>query len=255
MNIKEVLKQNLSIIRSTKPLILNITNYVTMDFVANALLSLGSTPLMTVFNKEIEELVLLSSAVNINIGTLDDVFIDCALSAAKFAQKHNKPVILDPTGAGATKLRTEAAHKILEYANVLKGNASEIISLSDQNSKTKGVDSTHTTDEAFNIAQSLALERKKTVFVSGKHDLITNGSSHKKTEGGNDKMTLVTGMGCALSGVVSSFCAANSNYYEACFAASTLFKLCGEKSKGTGPGEFKVSFIDTLFYLSKTMCD
>ena len=236
--------------KNTKPLILNITNYVTMDFVANVLLSMGATPLMTVFNKEIEELVLLSNAVNINIGTLNDDFIDCALNAAKFAQKHNKPVVLDPTGAGATKARTEAAHKLLRYANVLKGNASEIIALSDASSKTKGVDATHTTDQAFNVARDLALERKITVFVSGKKDLITNGNCYEEIKGGSHKMTLVTGMGCALSGVVSSFCAVNSNYYEACSAASSFFKLCGDRSNGYGPGAFKVSFIDTLFELS-----
>ena len=111
----------------TKPLILNLTNYVTMDFMANSLLAIGVAPLMTKSDKELEELVKIASSININIGTLTDDFIKQCYKAAILAKKYNRPIVLDPVGSGASTIRTETARGLVEYADIIRGNASEII--------------------------------------------------------------------------------------------------------------------------------
>lgn len=107
------IQSTLTQLRHVQPLVLCLTNYVTMDFMANALLALGAAPLMSESREEIEELVSISHALYINIGTLNDAFMARALFAAKIANYLNKPIVLDPVGAGASKLRTAAALELL----------------------------------------------------------------------------------------------------------------------------------------------
>ncbi len=246
----EQIKSSLFLLREKKPLVLCLTNYVTMDLMANSLLALGAAPLMCESIDEIEELVNISNALYINIGTLNQVFIERTLFAAQVANSLNKPVILDPVGAGASTLRTSAALRLLPLANIVRGNASEIISLSGANSSTKGVESMHLVEKAMNIGSSLAKDLKKIIVITGPEDYVTDGTQSQTLPFGSSLMPLITGMGCTLTAVISAFASTNPNYFQAAVYATAYFGLCGQLAQQHSqvPGFFRQTFINNLFH-------
>src|SRR5512137_1214723 len=170
---------NLRNLREKKPLIHNITNYVVMNYTANALLACGASPVMAHAAEEVEEMVSLAGALVLNIGTLSPPWVQAMLKAGKRANDLHVPVILDPVGAGATRLRTDSARRLIEGLSiqVIRGNPSEILSLGRgvQGTRPKGVDSVHTVDEAGEAAAALARDLGTTLAITGAVDLITNG--------------------------------------------------------------------------------
>ena len=168
---------NLAAIREKKPLIHNITNFVVMNYTANALLALGASPVMAHAQNEVEDMVAFAGALVLNIGTLTDDWIHSMIKAGKKASERQTPIILDPVGSGATPLRTASAQKIIKETrvSVIRGNASEILSLRQADSKTKGVDSIHSVEEAAKTATELARELDTTLAITGPVDLITDG--------------------------------------------------------------------------------
>lgn len=243
------IQSTLNQLRQIQPLVLCLTNYVTMDFMANALLALGAAPLMSESREEIEELVSISHALYINIGTLDDAFVARALFAAKIANYLNKPIILDPVGAGASKLRTAAALELLPLAQVIRGNASEIIALAGENGSTKGVESSDPVFKAMNSARSLAQKHHKIIVVSGPEDFITDGKQEQMLTFGSELMPRITGMGCTMTAILSAFVAANPNMFQALTHATAYFSLCGQQThqQTQVPGSFRQLFIDNLY--------
>lgn len=244
----EGIEENIINLRKNKPLILNLTNYVTMDFMANALLAIGAAPIMSTCQEELEELVAMAMAININIGTLDNAFIEKSLMAAELAQKYQKPLILDPVGAGATRIRTKTARDLIPFATIVRGNASEIIALSGISSNTKGVESVNTTDDAKNAAIALANFHQCTIVVSGAIDFITDKTSTTEVAYGSELMPLVTGMGCAMTAIISAFRAVVNDSFEASNLATHYFNLCGELTalNDRHPASFQAHFIDHL---------
>ncbi len=249
----EEIKENFNEIKTKKPLILNITNFVTMDFMANVLLALGAAPIMSQEVREIEELVRISSAVNINIGTLDKKFITLAKLSRKNSLKYHIPFVVDPVGVGASKIRTRVAKELIQGASVIRGNASEIIGLHDAFSKerknSKGVESSDSSESAINSALKLSKKYKTTILVSGKNDFIANETSYEKFEYGSEMMTLVTGMGCVLTAVVAAFCGVMKDHYKASCLAIVFYSLIGQNvaEKVSGPGSLRSHFIDEIY--------
>lgn len=244
-NIKDVINR----IKKTKPLILNLTNFVTMDFVANCLLSLGAAPIMCVYEDEMEELVNISSAIVINIGTLDNGFIKLVKKAIILSQRYNKPIVLDPVGCGATKIRTKIAIDLAQHCDIVRGNASEIMALGKTSCLTKGVESVHRIEDAIEVADHIAQHLNLTIIVSGPMDYITNGIHTKKIGFGSPLMTNITGMGCCLTAVNAAILAITRNPFEAAIIGAQFYSLCGElvSQNHKKPGAFKTAFLDMLF--------
>lgn len=243
------LKTALAQLRAKKPLVLCLTNYVTMDFMANCLLSLGAAPIMTQDERELDELVHICHAINLNIGTLDCDFTQRANKIISLAKKYDKPVVLDPVGAGATEVRTATARTLMTSAKIIRGNASEILALSDNIHKTLGVESTHQVSDAANSAMSLAKHNQCTIVVSGEQDFLTDGERQTHLAFGSSLMSFVTGMGCTLTAVIAAFHAVIEDAYEAARLATAYFTLCGSLSatKADKPAAFRTCFIDTLY--------
>ena len=170
--LSEKAAQNLKAVRDRKPLVHNLTNLVVMNYSANALLSMGASPVMPHAEKEMEEMVSHAGALVLNIGTLTDETMLSIIKAGKIASTQNLPIILDPVGAGATSLRTVSAHKIIAETkvSVLKGNASGILSFHRGHSKTRGVDSKHAVDDAAQTERILASELETTIAINGLAD-------------------------------------------------------------------------------------
>lgn len=89
----------LAAVRSQRPLVHNITNYVVMNTTANALLALGASPVMAHAVEEVEEMAALAGALVINIGTLSTPWIEGMFLAGRVARARSIPVVLDPVGA------------------------------------------------------------------------------------------------------------------------------------------------------------
>ena len=249
--------ENLRRVRGKKPLVHNITNYVVMNFTANALLACGASPVMAHAAEEVEEMVSLAGALVLNIGTLSPSWIQAMLKAGKRANALRVPVILDPVGAGATRLRTDSARRIIEELSiqVIRGNASEILSLAGEKSgsRTKGVDSVHTVDEVTETAVALARELGTTLAITGAVDLISDGEGVCRVMNGHEMMSHVTGTGCTATVIIGAFLAVNPDPLEAATTGLSYFGLAGEKAsdRASGPGSFQVALLDALYEMKE----
>lgn len=230
---KVLLKQ----ISSKKPVIHFITNYVTANACANITLAIGGSPIMADEIKEVEEIVAISNALVLNIGTINERTLKSMLIAGTKANKLNIPVILDPCGVGATTFRNEAIKTILSKIkiSVLKGNYGEIATIyklinieknkKQNTTKSKGVDNNFNGELLEIIKQSKWLSKKLhcTICATGKIDITTNGINVLQCKYGNKIMSRITGCGCMLNGVVACCCAIDKNYLNATHNACCLF--------------------------------
>jgi hydroxyethylthiazole kinase len=250
----EKIKMITTQIKQQRPLVLNITNDVTMDFIANGLLSVGASPVMSQAQEEIVDLMTLANTVVINLGTLDEKFIALCVAACKAANQLNKPIILDPVGAGATGYRTDACKQLLnDFAiAIVRGNASEVMALAGLSVRTKGVDSSAASELAIEGAQIVSTSYAAAVVISGKTDIIVDAELLNQFERGSAFMPMITGSGCLLTAIVGAFHAVHVNRFEAACAATLFYSMCGEVAAHTvnGPGSFKPKFLDALYTTS-----
>lgn len=237
-------------VRKESPLVLNITNYVAMNISANALLAIGASPIMSFCVEEIEELVNLCSALVVNIGCLDRVQIEAMHRAAGAASAAGKPWLLDPVGAGASRLRTGTGLSLAgDHApSVIRGNASEIMALAGMDIKSRGVDSSCGSDRAVEAAQILAERYGTVVSVSGPVDYVTDGTVVESVSNGSPLMPHVTAMGCTASALTAAFLAVDGDGLTASVNAMLMMGLAGESaaSHSRGTGTFAAAFIDEL---------
>jgi len=245
--------KGLESIRQRKPLIHNITNFVVMNTTANALLACGASPVMAHAPEEVEEMVSYAGALVLNIGTLTHPWVDAMVLAGKRANQLGVPIVLDPVGSGATRLRTEQAKRLLAELEirVVRGNASEVLSLATEGSRTKGVDSLHTVDDAAEAARVLSRELGATVAITGAIDLVTDGERTTRVANGHELMGYVTGTGCTATALIGAFLAVEGDPVAASTAALAFFGLAGEAAaqEAKGPGTFQVALFDALYTL------
>ena len=250
----DVLSAAIAAVRTKSPLVHSITNYVVMNNSANALLSIGASPVMAHWKDEMEEMTAIAGALVINIGTLDTEWIEGMKAAGLAASRRGTPIVLDPVGAGATSQRTNAAWEIINlcHPTIIRGNGSEIMALVDANVKSKGVDSSASSDDALSAAKKLAAETGAVVVISGETDYITNGVEVFTVEGGNPIMTSVTGMGCTATALVGAFAAVESDPMVAATAAMAVMSLAGERAavNARGNGSMQMHFLDELYNLT-----
>ena len=244
------LKRDLALIRAKSPLVHNITNYVAMNFSANALLAIGASPVMAHAVEEMEDMVGIASALVINIGTLDAEWVKGMLTAGRSAHRLGKPIVLDPVGVGATPYRTQTAWQIIRecHPTIIRGNASEIMALVNADIKSKGVDSSQSSDDAVESAKQLAKTTGAVVVISGATDYITDGTRVETITNGSPLMTQVTAMGCTASSIVGAFAGINPDPFEASLHGMALMGICGERAvaKKASPGSLMINFIDEL---------
>ena len=237
-------------LRDNSPLILNITNHVAMNFTANALLAAGASPMMTVCGEEVEELVGLSSALVLNIGCLDTGQIALMRKAATAAVRMGKPWVLDPVGAGASRLRTETSLSLIgEFGpSVIRCNASEIRALAGEKVLSRGVDAACAGEEALESAKIVAGRTGAVVSVSGPVDYVTDGTVVETIANGGPLMPRVTAMGCAATALTGAFLAVDAGAFDAALDAMAMMGVAGELAAKDcpGPGSLAVRFIDEL---------
>ncbi len=241
-------------LRLKRPLVHHITNYVTVNDCANITLCIGAAPVMAEAPEEAGEMVAMADALVLNIGTLTGRQIGVMLEAGGRANECDIPVILDPVGAGATKMRTDASLLLLDRLEiaVLKGNAGEISVLAGAGGKVRGVDSQGSGGDARAIAQTFADDEGITVVVSGATDIVTDGARVLLVDNGHEMMGRLSGTGCMAASLAGAFAAVSDDYVISSAVALASFGLAGEKAAphAAGPYSFRTALFDELAAMS-----
>ncbi|MDF1796710.1 MAG: hydroxyethylthiazole kinase [Coxiellaceae bacterium] len=242
------------ILKDQAPLVLNITNIVVMQTTANMLLAIGASPLMAHAAEELAEIVSIADSLVLNIGTLDQNWLSSMQQAQQIALKQNKPIVLDPVGAGASLMRTQAAKQLLQTGvTIVRGNASEILALTDEQFHTKGVDSQHCSDHAIQAAQQLSKQYDCCVVISGKRDYICQPNTIRYVDGGDKMLTHITGMGCSSTALIGAYAAVIEDPLQASLQATATMKVAAEHAatSAEGPGSFYVALIDAIYSITE----
>ncbi len=236
-------------LREHQPLVQCITNYVSMDIAANVLNASGASPAMVHDSREAGEFASIAAAVVVNIGTPSPPWVDGMLAAVTVARERAIPWVLDPVAVGATSYRRETVRALLAHEpTVIRGNPSEIRSLALSTTEGKGVDSASTTSAAEEAAATLAQRTGAVVVVTGEEDLVTDGERTFAVLGGDSRMPMITALGCALSALVGTCCAVETDPVAASTIALAMFAAAGERAgeRAEGPGSLRWRLLDEL---------
>ena len=241
-------------LRERRPLVHNITNYVTVNDCANATLAIGASPIMADDIAEVEDIVSICDALVLNIGTLNQRTVESMILAGKRANELSKPVILDPVGNGASVLRTRTTNRILEevYVSVIRGNMSEIRMAYEGLGSTRGVDTSDEDllcgDAAKGLAMNLAKRCQAVVAITGPTDYIADANVCYAVSNGHPSMSRITGAGCMCTSVTGAFCAALGASVDTVVCAVAAMGIAGEiaYTKSEGTGGFRSALIDAL---------
>ncbi|UUX91293.1 hydroxyethylthiazole kinase [Methanoplanus endosymbiosus] len=242
-------------VRAEKPLIHHITNYVTVNDCANITICAGASPVMAHYPDDAEEMAAIAGALVLNIGTLSPELVDAMIIAGKRANETGVPVILDPVGAGATKIRTESTFKILKEVriSVIKGNAGEISVIAGTGGVVRGVDSGGISGEPLKAAEACSDLTGATVLMTGPTDIVTDGRRSYSVSNGHPMMGSLSGTGCMAASLCGSFAPVADDLLISSLAAAVTFGIAGEiaGSSCRGPYSFRTELFDTLFRMKR----
>ena len=262
---EQVLKTMLENVRAKSPLVHNITNYVTVNDVANVLLAAGGSPIMSDDADDVEDITSICGGLNINIGTLNKNTIPSMFLAGKKANELGHIVLLDPVGAGASRLRTDTANRLMQEVrfDAVRGNISEIKTLCTGSGSTKGVDADAVDavteanlDNGVQLVKTFAAQTGCIIAVTGAIDLVSDGARCWCIRNGRAEMSRITGTGCQLSALMTAFLVANPDRkLDAAAAAVCMMGLAGEigwanMQPGDGNSTYRNRIIDAIFNMT-----
>lgn len=236
-------------VRERSPLVQYITNYVSMDVAANVLNAVGASPAMVHDPRESGEFARIASAIGINIGTPSPSWVEGMSAAAQAAHEVGTPWVLDPVAVGATAYRREIVAGLLDHApTVIRGNASEILSIATSQAGGRGVDSAAASTDALHAAQALAAERSTVVVVTGAEDIVTDGTRTAIVHGGHPQMPMITALGCSATALVAACCGVGADPFDASVTAMAMLASAGERAgaRAEGPGSLRMHLLDEL---------
>lgn len=262
---EQILKTMLENVRAKTPLVHNITNYVTVNDVANVLLAAGGSPIMSDDADDVEDITSICGGLNINIGTLNKNTIPSMFLAGRKANELGHIVLLDPVGAGASRLRTDTANRLMQEVrfDAVRGNISEIKTLCTGSGTTKGVDADAVDavteanlDDGVALVKAFARQASCIIAVTGAIDLVSDGERCWCIRNGRPEMSRITGTGCQLSALTTAFLVANPEHkLEAAAAAVCTMGLAGEiawanMQPGDGNSTYRNRIIDAIFNMT-----
>lgn len=248
-------------VRRKKPLIHHITNYVTAGDCANITLAIGASPIMADDIGEVEDMVSISSALVLNMGTLTQRTVESMIAAGKKANSLKIPVVFDPVGAGASAYRNRTAFNLLEevQCSVIRGNISEIGFIAGMGSAAKGVDAAEddiekSSEAGSSIARNAAKKLRCVAAVTGPVDVISDGSRAVYIQNGTKLLSGVTGTGCMCTSLIGAYCGVTADYLIAAAGGLLSMGIAGELASqnagGRGYGSFHIGIIDAIGNLS-----
>ena len=246
-------------IRSRVPLVHQITNYVTVNDCANITLAIGASPIMADDIGEAADITSISNALVLNIGTLNERTVASMLAAGKRANELGIPVVFDPVGAGASRLRNDTTHDILKNVKlaVLRGNISEISFAAGLTASTRGVDASDTDagNDGIAIAKKAAAELGCVAAVTGAVDCISDGARIAAVRNGHSMLSKITGTGCMATALVGACAGVADDYWTAAVAGIAAMGIAGEiayeKTGHLGTGSYRMAVMDAVSLLDE----
>lgn len=256
-------------VKSKNPLTHCITNFVTVNDCANAVLAIGASPIMSEDIEEVAEVVSIADALVINIGKLSHEQVEAMKISSAQANKINTPVILDPVGVGISQLRNKVTLEIIENYKLaaIRGNITEIKTIAkltgiiSESNTAKGVDVSESDiitqdnlNENADVISKLAAKLDTVILASGPIDILSDGETTIAIDNGDEMMPYITGSGCMFSSIVGS-CIGATNPLEGTLLAALLMAISGEKARSkvdnenAGTGSFRAYLIDYLYKL------
>lgn len=256
-------------VKSKNPLTHCITNFVTVNDCANAVLAIGASPIMSEDIEEVAEVVSIADALVINIGKLSHEQVEAMKISSAQANKINTPVILDPVGVGISQLRNKVTLELIENYKLaaIRGNITEIKTIAkltgiiSESNTAKGVDVSESDiitqdnlNENADVISKLAAKLDTVILASGPIDILSDGETTIAIDNGDEMMPYITGSGCMLSSIVGS-CIGATNPLEGTLLAALLMAISGEKARSkvdnenAGTGSFRAYLIDYLYKL------
>ena len=252
-------------VRETVPLVHCITNYVTVNDCANALLASGGSPIMSDEPEDAIDIQTICGGLVLNIGTLNKRTIEGMHVAGKRATELGPPIVLDPVGAGASAIRTETASALLDAydVKVVRGNMSEIKALAGSAATTRGVDvnpddavTEDNLSESAAFAKALAAKTGAVIAITGAIDIVADAEHAYAIFNGVPQMGRITGTGCMLTCITAGYVVANPDALtEAVVAAVTGMGVAGEVGLARmqpvdGNASLRTYIIDALFNMN-----
>lgn len=253
ISLKKILK-NRDLVKEKSPLIHAITNPIAINMVANAILFQGAKAICAEHPDEMEDIVKISDSLSVNLGNITDSRIESIEKAVKFANEKNIPVIIDLVGIGASKLRFDFSKKLLENYkfSLIKGNGSEILALSGNESDAKGIDvgekdklEGENIKKFIKISQKLCQKYQTMVLVTGKTDILVGENKYFLIENGCENLSKITATGCMLTSLISTFLSV-CDPIEASILGLLILEISGEISDTNKPYSFFVNLMDNI---------
>lgn len=256
---KNLLKSKISEIRSVQPLIHCITNHISINDCANAVLALGAKPIMAEHPDEVSEITACAQSLAVNLGNISGSRMKAIINSGRTAAEYKLPVVLDAAGVSCSKLRHSFAVEFIckYHPSVVKGNEAEIRALCGLECHAKGVDSMEdsTEEELMNIAGTASERLGAVVLISGKADAVSDGNRTALIHNGSGIMPYITGTGCMQGMVCGTFLSAAPSF-EAAVCAASAMGIAGEYaqekfSETQSISSFRSAIHDGLFISEK----
>ena len=237
-------------IRTRRPLIHCITNPISINQCANAIIALCGKPIMAEHPFEVSEITKTADALLLNIGNITDVRMESIKISSETAVLNNIPIVFDAVGVSCSVIRRNYTLELIEKSKpaVLKGNYSEIIALTDSGYKSKGVDSDSELNPADVIKSAVNLARRfnTTIIATGETDIVTDGDKLFYVKNGIYQLSCITGTGCMLGAICACFLPFDNGVSASIKSCATL-GICSELSATEkGNGSFMINLIDNL---------
>lgn len=241
-------------VRRNQPLIHCISNPISINQCANAILAVGARPMMAEHPKEVSEITQSAGALMLNLGNITDVRMASMLLSGNTAKNQRIPFLLDAVGIACSTLRRDYIKTLLQTAmpTVIKGNYSEILALYQQSYRSSGVDADSGLDIQAIDRAALALARSlgTVILASGKADIVTDGSRLYHIHNGTPQLSQVTGTGCLQGALCTAYLSAQPGI-EAVITGCAVLGVCGELAQtDRGPGSFLWGLMDALATLT-----
>ena len=240
-----------ALVEKRRPVVQCITNIVTVNDCANALLAIGGSPTMAHHPEEMADFAAVSDALVCNMGATESLD---AMMAAGMASKNGRPVVIDPVGCASSAFRRGKCLELIKAVqpSCIRGNAAEIKALATDHNTGRGVDDLEAeTPDAARSAMDLARKTGAIVVASGETDYIADGIRLYEVKGGTAWMSRVTGTGCMLSSLLGAFLAVENSALSAA-ACCAMMNTCAEKAlaetagRQGGTGTFHICLMDAL---------
>ncbi|MCX6090930.1 MAG: hydroxyethylthiazole kinase [Candidatus Atribacteria bacterium] len=242
-------------IKEVRPLIHHLTNFVVANDNANAMLSIGASPVLASAPEEVEEMTAQSDALVLNLGTPSTETARSFLLAGRAANRKGIPVVFDPVGVGATHFRTDIAHSILTEVNIaiLRGNPGEIASLLGMVGKVRGVESGRVEIETGELAFRAAQAFHTVTAITGRVDFVSDGEKVVSIHNGHMLLTTITGTGCMATSLCGAFASVEKDGLVAASSALGFLGSCAEiaAQNAGGPGSFRGSLFDVMYTITE----